>query len=319
MLTKHLDVTFLIMWSLTLAHIIGGAICLAASGAFARLALVPAGKLVPIVLALMFLSAFQGSQSWGDLYSLVIFGAVGWVMKQFHWPRPPLMLGFVLGAVFERNYFISTEIYGWHWLLRPGVLVILAVTLWIVARPLRDNAVDIVRTFRRNHGIRARFTSAAAFNLLILIVTAAALWQASEWPWQAKLVPESAIYIVLAAATLNLVIEVFFAGSGREEPAHGMDSRIAAPVPLAASLRHFAWMVSFLVAAYGIGLLPALFLLILLHSRLEFRQRWQTAIISAVLVTGLSWLVFDRIFAVVWPPSLIGNLVSGIGPNFAFG
>jgi TctA family transporter len=319
MLTKHLDVTFLIMWSLTIAHVIGGAICLAASGAFARLALVPAGKLVPIILALMFLSAFQGSQSWGDLYSLVFFGAVGWVMKQFHWPRPPLMLGFVLGSVFERNYFISTEIYGWHWLLRPGVLVILAVTLWVVARPLRDNVVDIARTFRRNHGIRARFTSSAAFNALILFVAAAALWQASEWPWQARLVPATAVYLVLVAATLNLAIEVFFVRSEDDEPAHGMDSRLAAPVPLAASLRHFGWMVCFLIVAYGIGLLPALFLLILLHSRLEFRQRWQTAIISAVLVTAVSWLVFDRIFAVVWPPSLLGDLMSGNGPNFAFG
>jgi len=38
-----------------------------------------------------------------------------------------------------------------------------------------------------------------------------------------------------------------------------------------------------------------------------------------VLVTAVSWLVFDRIFAVVWPPSLLGDLMSGNGPNFAFG
>ena len=124
---------------------------------------------------------------------------------------------------------------------------------------------------------------------------------------------------MLVAATLNLVVEVFFAPAASEDAGHGMDSRIAAPVPFGASLRHFAWMVCFLAVAYGIGLLPALFLLILLHSRFEFRQRWQTAIISAAVVTALSWLVFDRIFAVVWPPSLLGDLVSALGPNFAFG
>jgi putative tricarboxylic transport membrane protein len=314
MLTKHLDVTFLIVWSLTLAHVIGGAICLAASGTFARLARVPAGKLVPIVLALMFLSAFQGSQSWGDLYALVIFGAVGWLMKLYNWPRPPLMLGFVLGTVFERSLFISTEIYGWNWLYRPAVLVILAVTLWVVAGPLRDNLRDVARSFRSHDGPRLQLTPATAFNAALLAITLAALWQASAWPWQSKLVPDTAAYIVLAAGTLNLIMELFFARKQQEEPhGHGaMDSVLLGPMPLGRTLRHFGWMIAFLAVAYGIGLLPGLFLLILLHSRFEFGERWQTALISAVAVTGLSWLLFDRIFALVWPQSILGDMVSSL-------
>ena len=103
MLTKHLDVTFLMVWSLTVAHVIGAFICLVASGALARLAVVPAGKLVPIVPALMFLAAFQGSQSWGDRYSLILFGTLGWLMKLFNWPRPPLME--LPGAKFEATKY----------------------------------------------------------------------------------------------------------------------------------------------------------------------------------------------------------------------
>src|SRR5260221_12269219 len=37
MLTKHLDVTFTIVWSLTLAHVIGAAICVCCAGGLARL------------------------------------------------------------------------------------------------------------------------------------------------------------------------------------------------------------------------------------------------------------------------------------------
>jgi len=40
MLTKHLDVTYSIIWTLTLSHVIGAVICIAASGLFARLAVV---------------------------------------------------------------------------------------------------------------------------------------------------------------------------------------------------------------------------------------------------------------------------------------
>ena len=40
MLTKHLDVTYSIIWTLTLSHVMGAVICIAASGWFARLATV---------------------------------------------------------------------------------------------------------------------------------------------------------------------------------------------------------------------------------------------------------------------------------------
>jgi hypothetical protein len=322
MLTKHLDVTFLMVWSLTLAHLIGGLICLAASGSFARLASVPAGKLVPIVLALMFLSAFQGSQSWGDLYSLVLFGALGWLMKLLHWPRPPLMLGFVLGTVFERNLFISTQIYGGAWLYRPIVLVILAITLWIVLGPLKDNARDLLGTFRGDRHPRPQFNLAVAFNALVLAVVAAALWQTADWPWEAKLVPHTAAYVVLIFATLNLLTEVFFMPSAQahgDKAAHGvMDTVLAGSVPLNRSLRHFAWMIAFLALAYGVGLLPGLFFLILLHSRFEFGERWRTAVISAVAVTVLSWVVFDQIFALVWPQSALSQAVPALRASLDF-
>jgi putative tricarboxylic transport membrane protein len=312
MLTKHLDVTFLMVWSLTLAHVIGGLICLAASGAFARIASVPAGKLVPIVLGFMFLSAFQGSQSWGDLYTLVLFGAVGWLMKLLNWPRPPLMLGFVLGTVFERNLFISTELYGAAWIYRPVVVAVLAVTLWVVLGPLKNNVQDLVRTFRSARGPQVQLNLAVAFNVAVLAVVGTALWQARDWPWEAKLVPHTAAYTALIFAALNLLTELFF--SPAAQPAgsaalvhSGMDTVMTGHAPLGRSLRHFAWMICFLAVAYGIGLLPGIFFLILLHSRFEFGERWRTAVISAVATTVLSWVVFDQIFSLVWPQSILGE------------
>ena len=37
----------------------------------------------------------------------MFFGLVGWIMKQCKWPRPPLILGVVLGDTIERYMFIS--------------------------------------------------------------------------------------------------------------------------------------------------------------------------------------------------------------------
>ena len=70
------------------------------------------------------LGAFQCTRHWGDLASLLVFAMLGWFMKQFGWPRPPLLVGFVLGKMAERYLFISVARYGIGWLLHPGVIII---------------------------------------------------------------------------------------------------------------------------------------------------------------------------------------------------
>ena len=112
MLTKHLDLTYTIVWSLTIANVFGTLICFAFANQFARLATVRYTLLLPIVMALVYVGAFEGQHSWGDIVALLVFGTIGWVMKRCGWPRPPLVLGFVLGKLIERYMFISVERYG---------------------------------------------------------------------------------------------------------------------------------------------------------------------------------------------------------------
>src|SRR5690242_20818745 len=57
-------------------------------------------------------------------------------MKQLRWPRPPLILGLVLGDTVERNLFISVERYDLVWLARPIVLGLLALATVGLLRPL---------------------------------------------------------------------------------------------------------------------------------------------------------------------------------------
>jgi hypothetical protein len=77
-------------------------------------------------------------------------------------------------------------------------------------------------------------------------------------------------------------------------------------------------MICFLAVAYGIGLLPGIFFLILLHSRFEFGERWRTAVISAVATTVLSWVVFDQIFSLVWPQSILGEVMPAFRASLDF-
>src|SRR5258706_8417032 len=158
MLTKQLDVTYTIVWSLTLAHIIGAVICLFACPWLARVSTVRPEILLPIVLSLVFVTAYEGSHDWGDLYSLMIFGVLGWIMKRLAWPRPPLVVGLVIGAIFERYLYISTSLYGIGWLWHASfpigvfcmslpisvVLIFLIFVPWALYRPLSEIVRSII-------------------------------------------------------------------------------------------------------------------------------------------------------------------------------
>ncbi|MGB5081045.1 MAG: tripartite tricarboxylate transporter permease, partial [Burkholderiales bacterium] len=121
MLTKHLDVTYSMVWSVALANILGAGICFAFSNQFAKIALIRSPVILPLIISVLMIGAFQGSRNWGDLIALIVFGVLGWAMKRLGWPRPPLILGFVLGATVERYLFISHSRYGWEWLGHPIV------------------------------------------------------------------------------------------------------------------------------------------------------------------------------------------------------
>src|SRR5581483_7089460 len=63
MLTKQLDLTYTIVWSLTLANVFGTLICFALANQFARIATVRYTLLLPIVMTLVYVGAFEGQHS----------------------------------------------------------------------------------------------------------------------------------------------------------------------------------------------------------------------------------------------------------------
>lgn len=140
-LTDHLDLVYVIIWSYALASVIGAGICFGASPALARLTQVPFAKLGAPVLVAMALGAYQASQEIGDLVTLVTLGALGWLMSLAGWPRAPFLIGFVLVGPMERYFVITKNLYGWTWLARPGVWILgaalLAPFVWAGVQRLR--------------------------------------------------------------------------------------------------------------------------------------------------------------------------------------
>src|SRR5207247_10025901 len=135
MLTKHLALTFSMVWTLAIANIITVLLCLALLGHLAKLTYIRGGLIIPFVLFLVFVGSYTANGQIADLIVTFIFGSLGYLMVLFGWPRPPFVLGFVLGKLVETYLFISVSRYGFSLLSHPVVLVLIFLTGLVFAYP----------------------------------------------------------------------------------------------------------------------------------------------------------------------------------------
>ena len=303
--------------------------------------------LAPVVIAVTYIGAFQGQKAWGDIYALLIFGFVGWVMKRFRWPRPPLILGFVLGALVERYMFISVERYGWEWLwvfregtFAPWVDIIILMTLYGILAPTIRNYLSRLRSGRSVRG-RIAFQSqnldpGMYFNFAVLVMFAVTIYVASGWEFGARLVP---LVIGWSGATLTtgvVIMGLFYMPAAKSEEIKTTDAESAQNSIAGNAFKppeedvhfdiqadygdlstraifvragtYFAWLVGFDAVALIIGLLPAMLIFLITYIRFEGKENWKVVLaISLPLWIG-SYSLFHQILLVTWPQSVVGDL-----------
>ena len=63
MMERHLDLTFIIVWSLALANVIGAGTCLFLARPIAKLTLVPFTMLAPFMIVIIYFAAYQATRA----------------------------------------------------------------------------------------------------------------------------------------------------------------------------------------------------------------------------------------------------------------
>jgi len=154
MITDHLDITLTIVWTLVLANIFGTALCFLISKPMSKVRSINPNKLVPFVLVIIFIGAYQATNDWGDYILLMCFGVLGWVMRDLGWPRIPFIIGIILSQSAERYLFLSLQRYeAWELLSRPGVIIIgLLILLTFLGGILSNKLKAIFHTFFNKKG-----------------------------------------------------------------------------------------------------------------------------------------------------------------------
>ena len=326
MLTTRLDVTYTLVWTIAIANILGSGICFLFADRLADIIRIRVGILVPIVLSVTLIGAFQGSNQIGDLFVLLFFGIIGWIMKRADWPRPPLLLGFVLGGLIERYMFISYQRYEFEWLSRPIVIIVLCFTLYGIAMPLIKKLITKKnkKEYKNKFTINSSFLKSIDFKFNLLISSLFIYFILSSYYWEldAKLVPLSISIAGLSLSSLYLFLNILFKTpsiASNEIDNKNIDEStfkdLSSKTVTLRAIRYFIWCSSIVILSLFIGLLPSIFILLFGYIFFDGKE----SLLTTIIVGGMIWIVwyflFHHLLYIAWPASMLGDYLPFLRSN----
>jgi putative tricarboxylic transport membrane protein len=145
-----------IAWGLIASMYIGNIALLVINlplvGLFARMLTIPQYFLTPLVAILAFIGIYTIVGNPFDLYMIIGLGVFGWILRKLDFALAPVILGFVLGGLFENNLRQALSISGGDWsiLLSTGesyllyalAIAVVVLPAWLGRRSRRAVAVD---------------------------------------------------------------------------------------------------------------------------------------------------------------------------------
>jgi TctA family transporter len=125
MVKKSPEVIYSVVWLQGISGIVGTLIGFFLAAQLAKLAEVRYTFMVPVMFIFILMGAFSVHRDPLDLLVVVGFGILGYFMRRYGYPRPAMILGLVLGDLMEKYLYRSVASYGFSWLARPAVVILL--------------------------------------------------------------------------------------------------------------------------------------------------------------------------------------------------
>ncbi len=311
----HLTLTFSFVWIIVLSNIITVAICFLFLNQLARITEIRGSLVIPFLLLLVFLGGFATKNAFGDLVVVLIFGALGWVMVQLDWPRPPLLLGLVLGPLAENRLFLSTDNYGLSWLWFPSVLFLFVIILAGTFYPFYQRWRD-----RRKNPQEEKTTPPAPvsgwapiFSVLVVVLFAWGLWEGWDWGFRAGLFPWSVGFAGLALSLIQLDFDISgFLKKGVKILHTEVSSEAALEARRTISI--VGWILGFFFAIWLLGFSWTVALGTFIYLKAGAREKWPITIV----LTAIAWVsfygLFDYTLHVPFPDGLLFEWWGGSAP-----
>lgn len=97
------DMVYTIMGTMFVSNVFMFLVMLLAVRYIARLALLPRNLLMPVILVFCIIGSFALSTRMFDVWTMILFGLIGFGMEKMKIPLAPFIIGFILAPVAEEN------------------------------------------------------------------------------------------------------------------------------------------------------------------------------------------------------------------------
>ncbi|TDH36267.1 tripartite tricarboxylate transporter permease [Pseudohoeflea suaedae] len=108
-------------------------------GLFARMLTIPQQFLTPLIAVLAFIGVYSVVSNPHDLYMITLLGVFGWFLRKLQFSLAPVILGFVLGGLFEDNLRRALSISNGDYTIlveSMNSVVLYALAVLVVVAPL---------------------------------------------------------------------------------------------------------------------------------------------------------------------------------------
>jgi hypothetical protein len=290
--------------------VIGAGLCLMLAGPIARLTLIPFTLIAPFMMVVITFAAFQARRDLSDLVLLLGVGLIGILLRRFGWPRPAVLIGFVLAPQAETYLYQAVQFYSWGFLARPGVLIILAITAVSVFLGSRSRVGEegVVRSAAEaavapHPDARQRRPQILFASGAVALFVFAAL-DSLQHTFLAAVFP-----VAVGGASLLAGGYVLWAVSGRRvaHPANQDQEVTGAHVgdpTVASPWTSFAWFASLFALAALLGYILAVAVFFLVFVRKRAGRGWPATLVYTVAMLGCV-LLLGRALSLDFPRGLL--------------
>ncbi|MGY6549111.1 MAG: tripartite tricarboxylate transporter permease [Roseinatronobacter sp.] len=295
MVGSNLDITYTIIWSLALANVLGAGLCILLAVPISKLTLIPFKLLAPFMIVVISFAAFQATRTLDDLIVLLAIGVLGVYMRRFGWPRPALLIGFVLATQAETYLYQAVQFYGWNFLTRTGVMIIMGITagsIWLGLRARVSDAspAEILALEPRGTGtgpvanIRARAPQ-IVFATLALAFFAMGIQDALQQSFLGQVFP----LIMASVGAFFTVLVIALLVLGKPDHAIAADSEHevrSGETPLSSAVIAMAWVAALVALSALFGFVIAMVLFFVAFLKLRAQASWLLTLALTAGCTG---------------------------------
>lgn len=138
---EHVDTVYGMFTALILANIFMLIFGLLAIRFFVKVLRIPQGILMPFIIVFCVLGGFAVNNSPFDVWIVLLFGILGFLMVRLEFPLPPMLLALILAPLLESNFRRAMIMSGQDlsiFFTRPICLIFLGITIIILLRSIYE-------------------------------------------------------------------------------------------------------------------------------------------------------------------------------------